>query len=42
LNVKDITKAFSADEKPGSMKGTVSGLISRVNIIEVYPSKKWK
>lgn len=42
LNGKDVTKAFSADEKPGSMKGTVSGLISGVNIIEVYPSKKSK
>ena len=42
LNGKDVTKAFSADGKPGSIKGTVSGLISGPNTIEVYPSRKSK
>ena len=40
LNGKDVTEVFSAGEKPGSIKGTVSGLVSGVNIIQVYPSKK--
>jgi len=42
LNGDDVTKVFSTDGTPGSMTGTVSGLISGVNIIEVYPSKKSK
>ena len=42
LNNEDVTEVFSADGTPGSMTGTVSGLISGVNIFEVYPSKKSK
>jgi len=42
LNGKDVTRAFSSDGEPGSMTGTVSGLIPGVNIIQVYPSKKSK
>jgi hypothetical protein len=39
LNGQDITRVFTADATPGSMTGTVTGLIPGVNIIEVYPSK---
>lgn len=41
LNGQDVTYAFLPDGTPGSMTGTVSGLVSGVNIIEVYPSKKF-
>ena len=40
LNGKDVTRVFSSDGTPGSMTGTVSGLIPGVNIIQVYPSKR--
>ena len=42
LNGNDVTQVFSSDGEPGSMTGTVSGLIPGVNIIQVYPSKKSK
>jgi feruloyl esterase len=42
LNGNDVTQAFSSDGEPGSMTGTVSGLIPGVNTIQVYPSKKSK
>jgi pimeloyl-ACP methyl ester carboxylesterase len=40
LNGSDVSKAFSLNGEPGSMTGTIPGLLPGANIIQVYPSKK--
>ena len=42
LNGQDVTAVFAPDGTPGSMTGTISGLVSGPNIIRVYPGKKSK
>jgi hypothetical protein len=40
LNGSDVSYVFAPNGTPGSMTGTVTGLIPGFNFIEVYPSKR--